>query len=115
MHISDMARLSFQITKRFLLQRNTPLFATMILTNRCNLSCRHCVLHNNLEADEPKYTFEQVVLDMKKLYKRGVRILCLSGGEIALWETKEHTIREIVEEAKKNRICLCYTCYKWND
>ena len=101
MNISDKARLSFQITKIFLLQRNTPLFATMILTNRCNLSCRHCVLHKNLEADEPRYTFEQVVFDMKKLYKRGVRILCLFGGEIALWETKEHTIREIVAQAKK--------------
>lgn len=101
MNISDRARLSFQITKIFLFQRNTPLFATMILTDRCNLSCSHCVLHHNLEADEPRYTFEQIVFDMKKLYKRGVRILCLSGGEIALWETKEHTISEIVAQAKK--------------
>lgn len=34
------------------------------------------------------------------MYQEGVRILCLSGGEIALWETNEHSIRELVDVAR---------------
>ncbi len=102
---TDLARLLLQSMNLFLFHRNTPLFATLILTDRCNLSCRYCRLHNYHAAressKEPYYTFEQICEDMKKIYKKGVRILCFSGGEIALWEYDGHTVRELVEVAKK--------------
>jgi len=35
------------------------------------------------------------------MYKRGVRILCFSGGEIALWEKEGHSVIKLVEKAKE--------------
>jgi MoaA/NifB/PqqE/SkfB family radical SAM enzyme len=94
----DMLQLAFHSFIIFFLKRKQPLFGTLILTDQCNLFCRHCKLHN---YNEKEYTFEQLCKDMSNMYKRGVRILCLSGGEIALWENEEHTVKELVGIAKK--------------
>lgn len=83
----------------FLFHRERPMFGTLILTDRCNLSCAHCKLSGYRNEI---YSYEQVYSDMSAMYKRGVRILCLSGGEIALWEkSNRHTLRELVQTAKR--------------
>ena len=65
----------------------------MILTNRCNLSCRHCVLHNNFIADETRYTFEQIVSDMCRRKKK--------DEQKALEKKSESAKRAIVQEIEE--------------
>ena len=98
---TDAVRLLFHGIRIFLTKRDTPFFATLILTDQCILSCQHCCLHNYRCEDKEIYSFEQVCADMREMYQDGVRILCLSGGEIALWETNEHSIRELVDAARE--------------
>jgi sulfatase maturation enzyme AslB (radical SAM superfamily) len=47
------------------------------------------------------YEYEKIKQEMLDLYKQGIRILFLCGGETFLWEDGEKTIRDLVIEAKE--------------
>ena len=73
-------------------------FGTIILTDKCNLQCRHCSV-NNITA--VLYPYAQIREEMKQLYDMGVRILFFCGGETFLWHDGDRSLRELVIEAKK--------------
>ena len=52
--------------------REDPILGTIIVTDRCNLSCRHCSVNNLTSVMHP---YEQLQQEMQQLYGMGVRIL----------------------------------------
>lgn len=80
-----------------LLHRQDPLVGSLILTDRCNLACRHCAVANKARVI---YPYSSVRRDMEHLYRQGVRILLFYGGEPFLWEDSDRTLRDLVSEAK---------------
>ncbi|MBD5542731.1 MAG: radical SAM protein [Lachnospiraceae bacterium] len=84
--------------RTILFKQKKPILGTIILTDKCNLSCRHCSV-NNLKAKIYPYT--QIKREMNQLYQRGVRILFFCGGETFLWKDGKRTLRHLVIEAKK--------------
>ncbi len=84
--------------KTMLLHRKDPILGTIILTDRCNLRCKHCSVNNITTAIHP---YQQIHLEMKQLYDMGVRILFFCGGETFLWHDGELTLRDLVIKAKK--------------
>ncbi len=84
--------------KTFLFRQKKPILGTIILTDKCNLHCKHCSV-NNLTAIVHPYS--QIKSEMKTLYEMGVRILFFCGGEIFLWESEGKTLRDLVTEAKQ--------------
>ena len=84
--------------KTVLLRKKDPIVGTVILTDRCNLHCKHCSV-NNLTAVMHPYT--QIRREMEQLYAMGVRILFFCGGETFLWQDGEYTLRRLVTEAKE--------------
>ena len=84
--------------KTVLFRKKDPILGTIILTDKCNLKCRHCSV-NNITA--VVYPYEQIHQEMKQLYSMGIRILFFCGGETFLWKDGKHTVRELVIEAKK--------------
>ena len=78
--------------------RKDPILGTIILTDRCNLHCRHCSVNNILARD---YPYRDIRREMEELYAMGVRILFFCGGETFLWSDGERTLRELVKEAKE--------------
>lgn len=81
-----------------LFRRNTPILGTIILTDRCNLHCKHCSVNNIISAD---YPYEQIRGGMELLYSMGVRILFFCGGETFLWRDGARGLRDLVVEAKE--------------
>ncbi len=81
-----------------LFRRNTPILGTIILTDRCNLHCKHCSVNNIISAD---YPYEQIRGEMELLYSMGVRILFFCGGETFLWRDGARGLRDLVVEAKE--------------
>ncbi len=81
-----------------LFKRKAPILGTIIVTDQCNLSCKHCSV-NNITAKI--YPYHQIKAEMKLLYKKGIRILFFCGGETFLWKDGDKTIRDLVKEAKK--------------
>lgn len=71
---------------------------TVIVTDRCNLQCRHCSVNNITSVVHP---YRQVRQEMQRLYDMGVRILFFCGGETFLWQDGKKTLRSLVTEARE--------------
>lgn len=84
--------------KTVLFKTKKPILGTVIITDRCNLHCKHCSV-NNVTAIMHRY--EKVKREMQTLYKMGIRILFFCGGETFLWNDEGRTIRDLVREAKE--------------
>lgn len=84
--------------KTILFRKKTPILGTVILTDKCNLSCKHCSVNNKNAVIHP---YNQIKSEMKLLYNMGVRILFFCGGETFLWQDGRKTLRRLVIEAKE--------------
>lgn len=98
MKLGSWMRLSYRGMTTILLHREDPLIGSIILTDRCNLSCRHCAVNN---ITGRIYPYARVRADMVTLYQEGVRVLLLYGGEPFLWTDQGLTLRDLVLEAKR--------------
>lgn len=83
--------------KTILFSKKDPILGTIIVTDQCNLKCKHCSVNNITAVMHP---YEQIRREMQQLYDMGVRILFFCGGETFLWKDGERTLRDLVIEAK---------------
>ncbi len=98
MKLSTLIKFSSFGISTILLKRKKPILATIILTDKCNLTCKHCAV-NNINC--VTYPYNNIVEQMYSLYNQGIRILFFCGGETFLWEDREKNLRSLVIEAKK--------------
>ena len=84
--------------KTILLRKKEPILGTVIVTDKCNLKCKHCSVNNITGIIHP---YDKVRAEMQTLYDMGVRILFFCGGETFLWRDGEKTLRDLVIEAKE--------------
>lgn len=80
------------------LRRHDPIIGSLILTDRCNLACRHCAVANLRRVD---YPWSRVCADLALLYGQGVRILFLYGGEPLLWRDGDRHLADVIAEARR--------------
>ncbi len=81
-----------------LFRRKDPIVGSLIVTDRCNLACRHCAVANIRRVN---YSFERLQSDLQMLHDEGVRILFLYGGEPFLWRDGDRTLHDVVAEARR--------------
>ena len=84
--------------RTILFRKKEPILGTVIVTDKCNLNCRHCSVNNLTAVIHP---YEQICREMRQLYDMGVRILFFCGGETFLWQDGSYTLRDLVLEAKR--------------
>lgn len=84
--------------KTVLFRKKDPILGTVIVTDKCNLKCRHCSVNNITAVIHP---YRQIREEMRLLYEMGVRILFFCGGETFLWQDGEKKLRDLVIEAKE--------------
>lgn len=84
--------------KTVLFRKKQPILGTIILTDKCNLHCKHCSVNNITAVVHP---YEQIKSEMRTLYEMGIRILFFCGGETFMWSDGEKTLRSLVIEAKQ--------------
>lgn len=80
-----------------LFKKKEPILGTVIITDRCNLKCKHCSVNNITAVMHP---FEQIKKEMQQLFDLGVKILFFCGGETFIWRDGDRTIKDLVREAK---------------
>ena len=98
MKLSSFLYLAKFGVRTYLLRKKDPILGTVIVTDKCNLHCRHCSV-NNIRA--VIYPYEQIRQEMQLLYDTGIRILFFCGGETFLWKDGGKTLRDLVIEAKE--------------
>ena len=81
-----------------LFRKKEPILGTVILTDKCNLHCKHCSVNNITAVIHP---YQQIKNEMRILYDMGVRILFFCGGETFLWQSDGRSLRDLVIEAKQ--------------
>ena len=92
--------------KTVLFRKKDPILGTIILTDKCNLKCRHCSVNNITAVVHP---YKQIRQEMALLYKMGARILFFCGGETFLWQDSGKTLRDLVIEAKQTGFLIVNT------
>jgi MoaA/NifB/PqqE/SkfB family radical SAM enzyme len=80
------------------LRRPEPLVYGIVLTDRCNLSCRGCRVSNTGRQD---MGWDRLGSILRSAWKRGFRDLYFSGGEPLLWGDGEHALSDAVAEARR--------------
>ncbi len=98
MKVSSFLQLASFGIKTILFRKKEPILGTVIVTDKCNLKCRHCSVNNITAIIHP---YEQIKKEMKQLYDMGVRILFFCGGETFMWKDSGKTLRDLVIEAKQ--------------
>lgn len=84
--------------KTILFKLKKPILGTIILTDYCNLSCKHCAVNN---INKVIYPYKSIVEEMNNLYAEGIRILFFCGGETLTWKDDNKTIRDLIKKAKE--------------
>lgn len=97
MKISSFVHFASFGIKTILLRKKEPILGTIIVTDKCNLHCKHCSVNNITAVIHP---YPQIQKEMRQLYDMGVRILFFCGGETFLWRDGEKSLRDLVIEAK---------------
>ena len=97
MKISSFLHFAFFGIKTIVFRKKSPILGTIIVTDKCNLHCKHCSVNNVTAVVHP---YKQICEEMQTLYDMGVRILFFCGGETFLWRDGEKTLRDLVIEAK---------------
>ncbi|MDR1838141.1 MAG: radical SAM protein [Treponema sp.] len=98
MKTSYLLRLTLFGLSTIIFKRRKPILGTIIVTDKCNLTCKHCAVNN---INGAIYPYRQIKQEMNILYQQGVRILFFCGGETFLWSDQNKTIRDLVVEAKQ--------------
>lgn len=84
--------------KTILFKMKKPILGTIILTDFCNLSCKHCAVNN---INKIMYPYNDILEEMNNLYNEGIRILFFCGGETLTWNYEGRTIRDLIRKAKE--------------
>lgn len=98
MKLSSFLPLAAFGLKTILFKKSDPILGTIIVTDRCNLHCKHCSVNNITSV---LYPYTQIRREMEQLYSMGIRILFFCGGETFLWRDGDITLRDLVIEAKR--------------
>ena len=97
MKVSSFLHFASFGVKTILFRKKEPILGTVIVTDKCNLKCKHCSVNNITAVVHP---YEKVRKEMRTLYDMGVRILFFCGGETFLWRDGDRSLRDLVIEAK---------------
>ncbi|MFH1329753.1 MAG: radical SAM protein [Actinomycetota bacterium] len=87
--------------------RRVPLTASLILTDRCNLHCRHCAVAH---LGYPLRSYAEIAGDLGALYRTGARVLVITGGEPYEWRDGERGLEDVVTLGRRLgffRIVVC--------
>ena len=98
MKLSSFAYFAKFGIRTVLFREKKPILGTVIVTDKCNLSCKHCSVNNITARIHP---YQQIRDEMRMLYDMGVRILFFCGGETFLWRDSGKGLRDLVIEAKR--------------
>jgi MoaA/NifB/PqqE/SkfB family radical SAM enzyme len=86
------------VLRYHLFKDHAPLICGLVLTNKCNLRCRHCRI---TARGNKNLSFEEIKGVIDSYYRKGGRCLYLQGGEPFIWREGANGIEQVVELAHR--------------
>jgi MoaA/NifB/PqqE/SkfB family radical SAM enzyme len=100
---NSMFYLTYRKLKYSYFGDTSPAVASIKVTQRCNLRCKHCTWVNKIVSDLPLERWQQII---DTLYKRGCTVVFIEGGEPTLRADLSQIISYI---KRKGMICVLFT------
>lgn len=94
----QLAQLLWFGIRTIVFRLRNPILGTVIVTDHCNLNCRHCAVNN---INNVMYSYTEIVAEMHRFYDEGIRILFLSGGETMLWHDGAHDVHDLIAAGRR--------------
>ncbi len=94
-YLADLATFGL---KSVLFSWKKPILGTVIITDYCNLHCKHCAVNN---INRVMHSYEAICQEMRNFYDEGIRILFLSGGETLLWKDGGRDLKDLIKRGRE--------------
>ncbi|MDR1602305.1 MAG: radical SAM protein [Tannerella sp.] len=75
-----------------------PLQTVLFVSDKCNLSCKHCSIYRSKNPHVK--TYGQVRDELEYSYRLGSRFVDFEGGEPTLWRDGEHDLNSLIRLSK---------------
>ena len=95
--------------KTILFKKKEPILGTIIVTDKCNLKCKHCSVNNVTAIIHP---YSQIRKEMQQLYDMGIRILFFLRRRNISVERRNPLFAGFSHRSKGNGILDCKRSYK---
>lgn len=82
----------------FIARQNRPFVLGLVITDICNLSCKHCRVAN---IQRISMSFEEIRHILQAQFNQGIRYLYLEGGEPYLWQDGKYRLGDVIDLAKQ--------------
>ncbi len=82
-----------------------PLQSVVFISDRCNLSCKHCSVYNHEKPNDK--TFARIEEELRYCYSLGSRFVDFEGGEPFIWRDGDKTVNDLCVLAKKIGFFSC--------
>lgn len=106
MKVSRVLYLAQYYARAKFLGDKRPIMAGMKITHRCTLKCRQCPYW---QRPMPDLKWVQIQELIPRLYKSGIRVVVLEGGEPLLWKDGHYRVDDIISMARKYFFCVGVT------
>ncbi len=103
--IKQLFYLAFWFVGAKFFGRRRPLQSVIFISDRCNLSCKHCSVYNH--KNPLNKTFEQIKEELQYCYDQGSRFVDFEGGEPFIWEDNGRDINDLCDLAKSMGFFSC--------
>lgn len=90
----------YRFIKWWLLNDRSPIGASIKITQRCNLNCKHCGWEKKSVDELTLHKWKKIIDD---LYRKGITVIAVEGGEPALHPDAAHIVDYI---KKKGLFCI---------
>ena len=97
MKFTQLAYLGWWWVRAKFFGRKAPLQSVIFISDRCNLSCRHCSVYNH--KDPITKTYAQIREELQYCLSLGSRFVDFEGGEPMLWRDGDYDINSLCDLA----------------
>ena len=91
--------------KAAVLGKHSPLQSVIFISDRCNLSCKHCSVYNHTAPIDK--TFDQIRSELEYCYSLGSRFVDFEGGEPFIWRDGDKTVNDLCRLARSMGFFSC--------
>ena len=102
---SQMCYLAQWFVRARFFGRRAPMQSVLFITDRCNLSCKHCSVYNHTNPTSKSY--DQIREELKYCHSLGSRFVDFEGGEPLLWREGDKTVNDLCDLAHELGFYSC--------